>query len=44
MDDLDRQYVIGVAMMVIGCCGNGPWWLNFGVGLIGCVLVWRSDK
>ncbi len=36
-----KPFVGGWALILIGACGNGPWWANAAVGLIG-VLVVRS--
>ena len=39
-----KAYVAGWALVVIGCCGNGPGWANLVIVMIGALAAWLFDE
>lgn len=40
-----KPFVSGWSLMVIACCGNGPWWANIITGAFALLVIWSShDK
>ena len=39
-----KPFVSGWAMIVIGCCGNGPWWASLLIGGLGVMVVWSAKE
>ncbi|WP_288432804.1 hypothetical protein [uncultured Stenotrophomonas sp.] len=34
-----KPFIAGWAQIVIGACGNGPWWANAVIGAFGILIV-----
>lgn len=37
-----KPFIAGWALIVIGACGNGPWWANAVIGAFGLLMVLRD--
>lgn len=40
---ISKQYVTGLALLVISVCSHGPIWLDLIAGVVGAVMMW-TDK